>query len=64
MKSTGTIQLNKIGCLIDKELIYGVYPCSGYEEKEELLRERFPDLLKTRKGKKNQLLMKDVNKDD
>ncbi|MBR1676007.1 MAG: hypothetical protein IJ706_01700 [Clostridia bacterium] len=64
MKSTGTLQLNKLVFLINKEVIYGAYPCLKYDEKEKKLRNRYPDLLKTKKGNKDDLLMEEVNKDE
>lgn len=49
--STWTIQLNKIGELKDKEIIYGAMLCSDSKNVEDELHESYPDILKTKTGK-------------
>ena len=48
-KYTWTIQLNKKPYLIGKDLIYGAVLCSNLKDNEKLLREKYPDIYKTRK---------------
>ena len=64
MKQTGTIQLNTIKGLEGRDVIYGAMPCLNQGEKEGVLHEKYPDLLKTIKGKRDELKMKDVNEDE
>lgn len=47
-KSTWTIQLDKKTYLIGKDLIYGAVLCSKPKENEKLLREKYPDIYKTK----------------
>ena len=61
MKSTGTIQLNSLECLKDKTVIYGAIPCINYEENEKKIIDRYPCLLKTIKGKSNQITAKEFS---
>lgn len=49
---TGTIQLCKIDALKGHEVVYGALPCINYKENESKMHNRYPDILKTRKGKK------------
>ena len=49
--STGTIQLNKMSELKDKEIIYGAMLCSDSKNIEDELHKSYPDILKTKTGK-------------
>lgn len=62
MRSTGTLQLNSntMSFLKGKEIIYGAIPCANHAENENKLHKRYPDILKTKKGKKNDLKMGDI----
>ena len=62
MKSTGTLQLNSntMSFLKDKEIIYGAIPCMNYEKNEEKLHKRYPDILKTKSGDKDELSIPDM----
>ena len=59
MKSTGTLQLNKLDVLKNCEIIYGAVPCLEYEKYEKQLKNDFPDLLKIINGEKDTLEIKD-----
>lgn len=48
-KGTGSLQLNNIKGLENKEIIYGAVPCLNSKKIEQLLRENYPDILKTKK---------------
>lgn len=64
MKSTGTLQLNTLQALKGREVIYGVLPCLNCEKHEKQMHEKYPDILKTIKGKCDQLEMSSVNQDE
>lgn len=51
MKSTGTIQLNTISTVLrNYEIVYGAVPCLNYEKNEEILHDRYVQLLCTVKS--------------
>lgn len=51
MKSTGTLQLNKISSVLgEHRMIYGAVPCLNRLTNEDKLHERYADLLKTING--------------
>lgn len=61
MKSTGTLQLNVVNKSFQgREIIYGAMPCINYEENEDKLHKRYPDILKTKKGKIDELTVSDL----
>jgi hypothetical protein len=64
MKSTGTLQLNNLSCLESYEVIYGAIPCVDYENHEKEIKTKYPDILKTIKGTKDQLKIKDLCQDE
>ncbi len=66
MKSTGTLQLNKVNdAFKGYQIIYGAMPCLNYESHEDKLHDRYVDLMKTRNSNgKDEISMEDVNPDD
>lgn len=48
-KYSWTIQLDKKTYLIGKDLIYGAVLCSNPKENEKKLRDKYPDIFKTKK---------------
>lgn len=63
MKSTNTLRLNKIKGLDGYEIIYGAVPCINYKIHEESLHNKYKDLMKTKKGQKDEIKMEEVNCD-
>lgn len=63
-KSTRTIQLNKRAFLKDREIIYGAIPCSDSAEIEKRLHEKYPDILKTKKGEEDNLTVSQLSVDE
>ena len=50
-KSTESVQLDQRTDLIGRDIIYGAVFCSKNAENEKLLRQRYPDIFKTKKLK-------------
>lgn len=64
MKSTGTLQLNNLNLLKGKNVIYGAIPCLEYDSIEKNLHNKFPDVLKTLKGNKDELQVNSFCEDE
>ncbi|MBE5745533.1 MAG: hypothetical protein E7355_05330 [Clostridiales bacterium] len=50
-KSTASVQLDQRTDLIGRDIIYGAVFCSKNAENEKLLRQKYPDIFKTKKLK-------------